>query len=222
MAMPQELPASVRERTGKGGARATRREGMVPGIIYGGDEPPLAIKLGSKDIDRRILAGRFLSTVVTLDIAGEKVRVIPRDYQRDPVSDFPLHVDFLRITAGSMLTVEIPVHFINELASPGLKRGGVLNIVRHAIEVICPADAIPTEIVFDLTGLDINDSVHISAVTLPPNVRPTIRERDFTVATIAAPAGIKDEVAEAAETAAAAAESAAAEPVEEGKATDAS
>jgi len=169
---------------------------MIPGIVYGGDEPPLPVSLPYKDVDLRIHAGGFLTTVFTLDIDGKQVRVIPRDFQLDPVRDFPLHVDFLRITADSVLTVEIPVHFINEEASPGLKRGGVLNIVRHEIEVTCPADDIPAEFICDLTGLDINDSVHISSVKLPERVHPTIRDRDFTIATIAAPAGLRDEAEE--------------------------
>lgn len=196
MAAPRELSASVRETRGTGGARAVRREGMIPGIVYGGDEPPLPVSLPYKDVDLRIHAGGFLTTVFTLDIDGKQVRVIPRDFQLDPVRDFPLHVDFLRITADSVLTVEIPVHFINEEASPGLKRGGVLNIVRHEIEVTCPADDIPAEFICDLTGLDINDSVHISSVKLPERVHPTIRDRDFTIATIAAPAGLRDEAEE--------------------------
>jgi large subunit ribosomal protein L25 len=203
MDAPHGLSASAREPSGKGGARAIRREGRIPGIIYGGDEPPVPVSLPYKDVDQRIHAGGFLTTVFTLDVDGKPVRVIPRDYQLDPVKDFPLHVDFLRITAGSVLTIEIPVRFINEEQSPGLKRGGVLNIVRHEIEVTCPAEAIPSEFVCDLAGLDINDSVHISAVTLPEGVRPTIRDRDFTIATIASPAGLKDEAEEKAEAAAA-------------------
>ncbi len=208
MSEPVELPASARETSGKGGARAVRRGGHVPGIIYGGNEPPLPVSLVYKDIDLRIHHGRFLTTVLTINVDGNPVRVIPRDYQLDPVRDFPLHVDFLRITADLVLTVDIAVHFINEEASPGLKRGGVLNIVRHEIEVTCPADQIPEAFTCDLTGLDIGDSIHISSVALPDRVRPTITDRDFTIATIAAPAGLKDEAADTAEAAAAAAESA--------------
>jgi large subunit ribosomal protein L25 len=215
MDAPQGLSASAREPSGKGGARAIRRAGRIPGIIYGGGEPPQAVSLPHKDVDLRIGAGGFFTTVFTLDVDGKPVRVIPRDYQLDPVKDFPLHVDFLRITAGSVLTVEIPVRFINGEQSPGIKRGGVLNIVRHAIEVTCPAEAIPAEFVCDLAGLDINDSIHISAVTLPEGVRPTIRDRDFTIATIASPAGLKEEAEEkAAAEAAAAAEAGAAAPGE--------
>lgn len=212
MAAPYELSASIRAPRGKGGARSIRREGKIPGVIYGGDEPPMAIALSYKDVDLRVHAGGFLTSVVTLDVDGTKVRAIPRDYQLDPVRDRPLHVDFLRIGEHSTITVEIPMHFINEAASPGIKRGGVLNIVRHTVEVSCPADAIPTELVGDLTGLDIGDSLHISSVKLPENVRPTIRDRDFTIATIAAPAGLKDEQAEAAAAAAAATPAAPTEP----------
>lgn len=194
-----ELSASVREASGKGAARAARRAGKVPGIIYGGSEPPIPVSLGFKDVDLRIHHHHFLTTVLTLNVDGTPMRVIPRDFQLDPVRDFPIHVDFLRITADSVLTVEIPVHFINEEASPGLKRGGVLNIVRHEVEVTCPADQIPEAFVADLTGLDINDSIHISAIKLPEGVKPTITDRDFTIATIAAPAGLKEETAEAGE-----------------------
>jgi large subunit ribosomal protein L25 len=212
MAAPLELSASTRDPSGKGGARALRRDGKIPGIVYGGDEPPVAVSLPYREVDRRIHHRGFLTTVFTLDIDGTPIRVIPRDYQLDPVRDFPLHVDFLRITADSVLTVEIPVRFINEEQSPGLKRGGVLNIVRHEIEVTCPAEEIPAEFVCDLAGLDINDSVHISSVKLPDRVLPTIRDRDFTIATIASPAGLKDEAEEKAKAAAAAAEAAATEP----------
>ena len=204
MSEQTQLSASTREPSGKGGARAIRRDGKIPGIIYGGDEPPLAITLPYKEVDLRIHHGGFLTSVLTLDVDGSPIRVIPRDFQLDPVKDSPLHVDFLRITKDSVLTVEIPVHFVNEEASPGLKRGGVLNIVRHTVEVTCPADDIPEQIVCDLAGLDINDSVHISSVTLPDRVHPTIRDRDFTIATIAAPAGLKEETAEEGEEAGAA------------------
>ncbi len=215
MGAPLELSATTREPSGTGGARAVRGNGKVPGIVYGGSEPPLPVALPFVEVSRRILGGGFLTSVITLDVEGKAIRVIPRDYQLDPLRDMPLHVDFLRITAASILTVEIPVHFINEEESPGLKRGGVLNVVRHAIEVTCPAEEIPNQIVCDLAGLDINDSVHISAVSLPDRVEPTIRDRDFTIATIAAPAGLKEELAEA-EAAAAAAAAAEAEAEEAG------
>ncbi|MCW5713496.1 MAG: 50S ribosomal protein L25/general stress protein Ctc [Bauldia sp.] len=210
MGTPYELTASVRDKSGTGSARAVRREGLIPGIVYGGDEAPVSIKLSYRDLHLKLLGGGFMTTVVTLDIDGNKVRAIPRDYQLDPVRDRPLHVDFLRVTKDSLVTVDVPVHFINEAASPGIKRGGVLNVVRHTVEVLCPVDAIPNEFVADLTGLEIGDSLHISKVALPENVRPTIRDRDFTIATIAAPAGAKDAEADAAAAAAASAASTAA------------
>jgi len=197
MSTGYELTATVREKVGKGAARATRREGQIPAVIYGGNEPALPISLSYWEVDQKIHHGGFLTTLATIDVGGDKIRVIPRDFQMDPVSERPLHVDFLRVTAGARLTIDVPVHFINELAAPGIKRGGVLNIVRHTVHVSCPVDAIPEDLVCDLTGLDINDSVHISSMALPEGVRPTV-ERDFTIATIAAPAGIKEEIRAAA------------------------
>ncbi len=198
MSNTYELTASVRNRVGKGAARASRREGKIPAVIYGNKQPPLAIELDHKTIFMKLHGGGFLTTVATIDVNGEKINVIPRDYALDPVTDQPIHVDFLRVTAGATLHVQIPVQFINEEKSPGLKRGGVLNVVRHDIEATVPADAIPDHIVVDLTGLEINDAVHISAVKLPAGVKPVIAERDFTIATIAAPAGLKSEEGEAA------------------------
>ena len=193
MSATYELTATIREKVGKGAARATRRDGLVPAVVYGGKLPSLAISLGNKEITQRIFGGGFFTTLAVVDVDGEKVRVIPRDFQLDPVSDKPMHVDFMRVVEGSRLMIDVPVHFINEEDAPGIKRGGVLNVVRHTVNLDCPADAIPEEIVCDLTGLDINDSVHISAVSLPEGVRPTI-ERDFTLATIPAPAGVKEEL----------------------------
>jgi large subunit ribosomal protein L25 len=204
MGTTYELTAALREKVGKGAARSTRRQGMIPAVIYGGKEPPVAITLADREVYFKIHGGGFLTTVATIDVAGKKVRAIPRDYQLDPVSERPVHVDFMRVIPGSKLTIEVPVQFINESGSPGIRRGGVLNVVRHRIAVVCPADAIPERIVADLTGLDINDSLHISAITLPEGVRPTITGRDFTIATIAAPAGVKEEMKAAAEAAAAA------------------
>jgi len=203
MSNTYELTASVRNRVGKGAARASRREGKIPAVIYGNKQAPLAIELNHKEIFMKLHAGGFLTTVATIDVNGEKISVIPRDYALHPVTDQPIHVDFLRVSAGSTLHVQIPVQFINEEQSPGLKRGGVLNIVRHEIEATVQADAIPDHIVVDLAGLDINDSVHISAVQLPAGVTPVISERDFTIATIAAPAALKSEEDEAAATEAA-------------------
>jgi len=193
-----ELKAEARERVGKGSAREVRRNGKVPAVIYGGKQPPVAIALSYKDVYMKIHGGGFLTTVATIDVNGEKIQVLPKDFQLDPVKDFPIHVDFLRIDRDSVVTVEVPVHFVNEDKSPGLKRGGVLNIVRHEVEFVCPANAIPEFITVDLDGTDLGDSIHISAVKLPEGVKPTISDRDFTIATIAAPAGLRSESDEAA------------------------
>lgn len=182
-----ELKAEAREKVGKGSARAVRREGKVPAVIYGEKQAPLAIALSYKDVYYKIHGGGFKTTVATIDVDGKKIRVLPKDYQMDPVRDFPMHVDFLRIGKNSVVTVNVPVHFLNEDASPGIKRGGVLNIVRHEIELHVPADKIPDAIEVDLKGLKIGDIIHISSVKLPKEVELTI-DRDFTIATIAAPA----------------------------------
>jgi large subunit ribosomal protein L25 len=188
-----ELKAEAREQVGKGSARAVRRNGKVPAVIYGDKQPPLAIALTYKDIYYKIHGGGFLTTIATIDVDGKKIQVLPKDFQLDPVKDFPVHVDFLRIGKDTEVNVDVPVHFINEDKSPGIKRGGVLNIVRHEVEFHCPANAIPEFIEVDLTGLDIGDSVHISAIKLPKDVKPVISDRDFTIATVAAPAGLKSE-----------------------------
>ena len=184
-----ELTAEVRDGVGKGAARAVRRQGKVPAVIYGDKKPPIPIALAGKELTMRLHSGGFLTHVTTIDVGGEKIRVIPKDYQLDPVRDFLMHVDFLRISEGARLTLEIPVRFVNEHASPGIKRGGALNIVRHTVELYVPVDRIPEFIEVDLTGLEIGDSVHISAVTLPDDVTPTITDRDFTIATIAGAGG---------------------------------
>jgi large subunit ribosomal protein L25 len=184
MAETTELKAWARQRSGKGGARSARREGRVPGILYGDKQEPQSISVDYRAISQELLTGHFQSTIFTLNVEGAKTRVIPRSVQLDPIRDFPIHVDFLRLTKDALVTVDVPVRFLNEAASPGLKRGGVLNIVRHEIPVRCPADAIPDHFDVDLTGLEIGNSVHISAIALPPGVRPTITERNFTVATI--------------------------------------
>ncbi|KAB2872366.1 MAG: 50S ribosomal protein L25/general stress protein Ctc [Bauldia sp.] len=199
MSQSYELKAEARDRVGKGSARELRRNGKVPAVIYGDKQAPLAIALSYKDVYYKIHGGGFLTTVATIDVDGKKIQVLPKEYQLDPVRDFPVHVDFLRVGANTLVTVQIPVHFINEEKSPGIKRGGVLNIVRHEIEASVPANAIPDFIEVDLAGTDLGDSIHISAVTLPKNVKPTITDRDFTIATIAAPAGLKSEESEAAE-----------------------
>lgn len=194
MAHTYELQATKRDRVGKGAARALRRENLIPAVIYGDNKPPLSIALPNKETTLELNTGNFMTHVANVIVDGEMHQVIARDYQLDPVRDFLVHVDFLRISAKSRITVEIPVHFENEEEAPGIKRGGVLNVVRYAIEVEAPATQIPDSINIDLTGLDIGDSVHISAVTLPKGVEPTITDRDFTIATIAAPAGLKEEL----------------------------
>ena len=184
MAEAIELKAWARQRTGTGGARQVRRDGRVPGIVYGDKQEPQNIALESRAITKQIQTGHFQSTIFMLDVDGAKTRVIPRGVQLDPVRDFPIHVDFMRLGKDALVSVDVPVHFLNDAASPGLKRGGVLNVVRHDIPVRCPADKIPEYFEVDLTGLEIGDSIHISAITLPEGVTPTITDRDFTVATI--------------------------------------
>jgi len=180
-----EIKAYARARAGTGAARAVRRQAQVPGIIYGDGREPQTISLNTNELVNLMNRGRFLSTLISLDIDGTKTRVIPREVQLDPVSDKLVHVDFQRVGEGARIRVNVPVRFVNEGLSPGLKRGGVLNVVRHEIEVTCPADAIPEHFEFDLAGLEIGRSVHISAIKLPEGVRTTIQNRDFTVATIA-------------------------------------
>jgi large subunit ribosomal protein L25 len=179
-----ELKAEARERVGKGSARELRRNGLIPAVIYGDKQDPISIALSTKEVTHRIHAGGFLTTIATIDVDGKKYKVLPKDYQLDPVRDFTMHVDFLRVSGDTQVTVEIPVHFVNDQLSPGIKAGGMLNIVRHVIEVHCPADAIPEAFEVDLTGLKIGDSVHISKVALPKGVAPAIHDRDFTIATI--------------------------------------
>ena len=193
MVQANVIKASARATGGKGTARAVRRTGNVPGVVYGGDEKAAdTIQINANDLFNLIKKGRFLSTVFDIEVDGKTLKAIPRDVQLDPVKDVPLHVDFQRVGADNRVRVGVPVRFINEALSPGLKRGGVLNIVRHDVEVWCPADAIPQFFEVDLTGLAIGRSVHISAVTLPTGVKPTIADRDFTIATIAG-SGSKDE-----------------------------
>ncbi len=192
------IAAQRRERAGKGPARAARRAGRVPGVIYGSKKDPSMVTLDPRELDRELQTGAFLATIYDVQIDRDKERVLPRDVQFDPVTDRPIHVDFLRVSATSSVTVQVPVNFLNEEESPGLRRGGLLNVVRHEIEMNCLADAIPSSIDIDLAGLDIGDSVHISMISLPDGVAPTITDRDFTIATIAAPTVVQ-EAAEAEE-----------------------
>ncbi|WP_375653241.1 MULTISPECIES: 50S ribosomal protein L25/general stress protein Ctc [unclassified Bartonella] len=198
MSKSYTLKAEKRERVGKGSSRELRRNGLIPAVIYGEKQPPLAITVPYKEIFYKIHAGGFRTTIATIILDKQKIMVLPKDYQLDPVRDFPLHVDFLRISAKSVVEVNIPVHFLNEDTAPGLKKGGVLNIVRHEIECTAPASAIPEAIEIDLASYSIGDSIHISAVQLPKDVTPIIQDRDFTIATISAPAGmdVSDETSE--------------------------
>lgn len=209
MAETKKLAATVRGGSGKGAARSVRREGRVPAVIYGGGAAPETISIDFKEINQLIYAGRFLTTIFEIDVAGRKERCIPRDYQLDVVRDTPMHVDFMRLRAGSTIRVAVPVHFINVETAPGIKRGGTLNVVRHAVEMRVPADAIPEFITADMAGYDINDSLHISAIKLPEGCKPTITDRDFTVATIAPPTTMREEAAPAAAAATSAAPAAA-------------
>ena len=191
-----ELKAEARERVGKGSARELRRNGFIPAVIYGDKQPPVSIALSTNEVTKRIHAGGFMTTIATINVDGKKYQVLPKDYQLDPVRDFTMHVDFLRVSKDTAVTVEVPVHFINEEKS-GIKIGGVLNVVRHTVEFNCPANAIPEFITVDLAGHKIGASLHISHVTLPKGVKPVITDRDFTIATIAAPAGgVEEEQAE--------------------------
>ena len=185
------LSAQAREGVGKGAARELRRQGLVPAVIYGDKKEPVTISLAYKDIYKAIYAGGFLSHTIDLDVDGTTHKVIPRDYQLDPVKDFPLHVDFLRIGKNSKINVQVHVNFINEEASPGLKRGGTLNIVHHTLDLTVSADNIPEEVTVDLTGLDIGDTVHISSIKLPAGVVDHSHEEDVTIATIVAPSALK-------------------------------
>lgn len=192
--MSYELKAELRDRVGKGAARALRRDKKVPAVIYGDKKPPLPIAIDYKEAFLKLHAGGFMSTVGTIDTGSEKIKVIPKDYSLDPVKDFLIHIDFLRITKGATITVEVPVLFENEEQSPGIKQGGVLNVVRYTLELDCPVENIPENIVVDLTGLELGDGVHISNVNLPKGITSTITDRDFTIATIATPAGIKEDL----------------------------
>jgi len=195
------LPASARDRAGKGASRALRRQFRVPAVIYGAGTAATGIHVEEKLLVKLLQTGHFLNTRFEIDVDGEKHLTLPRDVQFHPVSDRPIHVDFLRISADSRIAVEIPVRFTDEELSPGMKRGAALNIVRHEIELYCPANAIPEEIIISLAGREVPDSIHISDVKLPEGVTPVITDRDFTIATIAAPSSMRSDDA-AAETAA--------------------
>jgi large subunit ribosomal protein L25 len=194
----QELRAEPRAKTGKGPAYQIRRRGLIPGVVYGGKAEPQNVQLEERAFVKVYSAGAMLSTLFMLELDGKKTRVIPRQIQIDPVTDRPVHVDFLRLEKGARIAIAIPVHFKNHGESPGLKRGGVLNVVLHEVELYCPVDNIPEFIEGDLAGLDIHDSMHISAIPLPAGVRPVNAREDFTVATIVVPTTYVEEVVAAA------------------------
>ncbi len=200
---PVKLEAAARDRVGKGAARQARREGKIPAVIYGAKKPPVSITIDGNTIFKQYLKGHFTSTVFEINVGSDMHRVIARDLQLDPVRDTPVHADFLRIAEDGLVRIHVPVKFTNEALSPGLKRGGVLNIVRHDVEVFCPYDRMPSHFEINLEGAKIGQSIHISAVKLPEGVTPTISDRDFTIATIAG--RLKDDGGDEAEAAAAAA-----------------
>ncbi|WP_193172741.1 50S ribosomal protein L25/general stress protein Ctc [Nisaea nitritireducens] len=191
------LSAQTRDRVGKGSARAARRAGLIPAVIYGDKKDPVSVTLNERALTKLLHQSGFFSTLIDLEVDGKKHSVLARDVQLHPVTDRPEHVDFLRVSATSTITVEVPVEFINEEECPGLKAGGVLNIVRHEVEVSCRPDQMPSSLTLDLSGWNVGDSIHISAIALPEGVTPTITDRDFTVATIAAPSAMKSEASDA-------------------------
>jgi large subunit ribosomal protein L25 len=200
----KELKATARPSVGKGAARAERRAGRVPGVIYGNNQPPLPISVDDRDLRQRILAGRFLTTIYDVELDGKKHRVIPRDFHLDPVKDFPLHVDFMRLGEGATIRISVPLHVVKSESSPGVKRGGTVNIVTHTIDLECSVDNIPQYIDADASGLEIGYSLHLSDIRLPAGVKSLTRE-DQTLVTIVPPSGYAEEQKAAAAAAAAAA-----------------
>jgi len=192
------LPAEARDRAGKGASRALRREGRVPAVIYGEKKEPLSVHVEEKLLAKMLSTGHFMNSVIMVEVGGKANRTLPKDVQFHPVSSRPIHVDFVRIGEHAQVHVNVPVRFLDEEDSPGLKRGGVLNVVRHELELVCDAAKIPNEIANSLAGLEIGDAVHISSVTLPEGSKSAIEDRDFTVATVVAPSAMKAEDEEAA------------------------
>lgn len=185
------LAAEAREGVGKGASRSLRREGRVPAVIYGAKQEPAAIHVEEKELYRLLMTGHFMNSVVMIEVGGEQVRTLPKDVAFHPVTDRPIHADFLRIAEHATVTVQVPVRFVDEALSPGLKRGGVLNIVRHELELVVDAANIPDDVLVSVKGFDVGESIHISSVTLPAGARSAIEDRDFTIATIAAPSALK-------------------------------
>jgi large subunit ribosomal protein L25 len=192
------LPAEARDRAGKGASRALRRDGRVPAVVYGQNKDALSIHVEEKLLTKMLHTGHFMNSVVMIDVGGKPTRTLPKAVDFHPVTSRPIHVDFLRISEHTKVNVAVPMRFDNEEASPGLKRGGVLNVVVHELEIVCDAASIPGEIHISLDGLEIGDSIHISNVKLPDGVQPANQEEDFTVATIVAPSAMKSEEEEAA------------------------
>ena len=209
------LAAEARDRVGKGASRSLRREGRVPAVIYGNKEDPTPIHVEEKALVKLLMSGHFMNSVIMVDVAGKPQRTLPKDVTLDVVTDRPVHVDFLRIARNAKVTVNVPVRFTDEEKAPGIKRGGVLNIVRHELELIVAATNIPDEIVISLEGLEVGDAVHISHVTLPEGAAPTIDDRDFTIATVVAPSALKSSEGDNETEAAAEGEEAEAEATEE-------
>ena len=192
------LNAEPRTQAGKGAARAMRKAGRVPGIIYGDNKEPVMISLEPRELSRALANRGFFATLIDVKVDGTVHRTLPRDVQLHPATDAPMHVDFMRVGGHAQVTVTVPVVFVNPEMSPGIRRGGILNIVRHGIELSCPVDNIPDQLVVELNGLEIGDSIHISRVIVPEGCRPTIAERDFTIASIAASSAVREEAAAAA------------------------
>lgn len=193
------ISAEKRERAGKGASRALRREGRVPAVIYGDKQEAETIHVEEKALVKLLMTGSFTNSLVEVSLGKESFRTLPKDVAFHPVTDRPLHVDFLRLSKDATVEVSVPVHFINEEASPGLKRGGVLNVVRYELELVCDASFIPDAIDIDVTGLEIGDSIHISAITLPKGSTSAITDRDFTIATVVAPSALKSDTEDNAE-----------------------
>ena len=192
MAKENKLSIEIRDSTGKSAVKKIIAAGKIPSVLYGLKEKPLTISINRMTVQKELKAGGFLTKIFSLDMDGKVSLAIPRDVQFHPISDLPVHVDFVRLGADSKVLVDIPTIFINHELSPGLKKGGVLNIVRRTVQINCPANNIPEEIVFDLEGLEIGDAIHISATKLPEGAEPTITDRDFTIGTVAAPTVVKE------------------------------
>ena len=201
MTETHRLDAQPRTQAGKGAAKRDRKAGRVPAVVYGANKQPTTITVEPGDLDRELNTPGFFTRLYDIRVDGKKGKelAVVRDMQRDPVTDRPIHLDFLRVSAKTEVTVQVPVHFTNHEESPGLERGGVLDVVRHEVELLCRADNIPPHIEANLKGFDINDSVHISHIAMPEGSRPTIEDRDFTIANISAPSGLKAEIAAEAE-----------------------